>query len=256
MTGCYQEPASAPVCPAAAVPNVPNAQAFRVTQIRITAPASLTSAILQNTINDAIHRGAFLFGLVAAPGATVRFGATRLATRGACGQGLFDGTYRYYRGDAPTADRARYDPVDLRGMVGTNGFAARAASGAVVTLPIYDAAGALLTELPLCEPALTGSPSSDLRCMGLGQLSGGRFSECTSNWAANPSDTLRAVLPVAAARAVRVSALNTTLCNLLAGADCETIPQAMWPRQPDASGCGAAGWALTAAYAAVSMRPG
>lgn len=256
MTGCYLESATAPVCPAAAVANSPTAQAFRVTQIRITAPASLTSAILQNTINDAIHRGNFLFGFVVTPGATLRLGPTRLAARGMCGQGLFDGTYRFYRGDAANPDPNRYNAIDLGGMVGSNGFAANASPGARVTLPIYDPSGALLTELPLCEPALTGSPSSDLRCFGLGQLSGGRFTECTSNWAANPRDTLRAVLTVEAARAVRVSALNTTLCNLLAGTDCDTTPRPMWPRQPDSMGCGAIGWSLTAEYAAVSMRPG
>jgi hypothetical protein len=185
--------------------------------------------------------------------ASMRFGAMR-ATRGTCGQGLFDARFRFFSNDAPASDPARYNPATLGGMIGTNGFVTSPSPGIVVA-PIFDASGALLTELPLCNAALTAMPSADRRCIGQGQVTGGRFNECSSSWTTNPRDTLRAVITAAAARQVRVSALNTTLCNLLAGSDCNTVPQAMWVRQPDTMGCGAAGWSLTAEFAAVSMLP-
>ena len=139
-------------------------------------------------------------------------------------------------------------------MIGSNGFATSASTGAVVA-PIFDPSGALLTELPLCNLALIGMPDTDRRCIGLGQVTGGRFNECSSNWVTDPRNQLRAAITADAARGVRVSALNTTLCNLLAGADCSSVPQAMWPRQPDTMACGGSAWALTAEFAAVSMPP-
>jgi erythromycin esterase-like protein len=97
--------------------------------------------------------------------------------------------------------------------------------------------------------------------IGLGAISGGRFNECTSNWQTAdmamppvPFGRLEAVITAAAARTVRVESLMTTLCNLLAGSNCETTPQAMWTRQPDAMVNGEPGYALATEFSAISAR--
>jgi hypothetical protein len=240
------------------------APTFRVTHIRITAPAALTSAILQNTVNDAIHRGNFLWGISFDLGMNmVRTGAlnTQMITRGMVGQGLLDGQFRYYSGDAPAMGGManRWDAVRTT----TTTMGDRVTTGTLmgtVRLPIFDTSGALLTELPLENATMRNVLlAGDRKCIGLGQLSGGRFNECSSNWQTSdammmPFGTINAVITAAAAREVRVSALNTTLCNLLAGSDCATVPQAMWMRQPDAMAGGMPGYTLTTEFAAVSAR--
>jgi len=184
-----------------------------------------------------------------------------MITRGMVGQGLLDGTFRYYSGNAPAMGGManRWDPVSTSTMA----MADRVTTGTLmgtVRLPIFDAAGALLTELPLENATMRNVLlSGDRRCIGAGQLSGGRFNECTSNWQTSdammmPFGIIDAVITAASARMVRVSALNTTLCNLLAGADCDTVPQAMWVRQPDAMAGMQPGYRLTTEFAAVSAR--
>jgi hypothetical protein len=265
MGACYTQESAAPVCPTPAVAQA-NAMAptFRVTHIRITAPAALTSAILQNTVNDAIHRGNFLWGISFDLGMNmVRTGAlnTQMITRGMVGQGLIDGQFRYYSGDAPAMGGManRWDAVRTT----TTTMGDRVTTGTLmgtVRLPIFDTSGALLTELPLENATMRNVLlAGDRKCIGLGQLSGGRFNECSSNWQTAdammmPFGTINAVITAAAAREVRVSALNTTLCNLLAGSDCATVPQAMWMRQPDAMAGGMPGYTLTTEFAAVSAR--
>ena len=265
MGACYTQEGAAPVCPTPAVAQA-NAMTptFRVTHIRITAPTALTSAILQNTVNDAIHRGNFLWGIsFDLAGNRVRTGAlnTQMITRGMVGQGLIDGQFRYYTGNAPAMGGmpTRWDPLTTALTV----MGDRVTTGTLmgtVRLPIFDTSGALLTELPL-ENAVMGNVqlTADRKCVGLGQLMGGRFNECSSNWQTSdammrPYGTINAVITAAAARTVRVSALNTTLCNLLAGSDCDTVPQAMWMRQPDAMAGTAPGYTLTTEFAAVSAR--
>ncbi len=264
-TACYTQEGAAPVCPTPAIAQ-PDAMrpTFRVTHIRITAPAALTSAILQNTVNDAIHRGNFLWGITFDLGMNmVRTGAlnTQMITRGMVGQGLIDGQFRYYTGDAPAMGGAgnRWDPVSTTTMT----MGDRVTTGTLmgtVRLPIFDTSGALLTELPLENATMRNVLlAGDRKCIGAGQVTGGRFNECSSNWQTSdammmPYGTIDAVITAAAARTVRVSALNTTLCNLLAASDCDTVPQAMWMRQPDAMAGGMPGYRLTTEFAAVSAR--
>lgn len=262
---CFTQEGSAALCPSAAVAQAdamrPN---FRVTHIKITAPAALASPILGNTVNGAIHSGGFLWGITFdLTGNMVRTGAlnSQMITRGTVGQGLLDGTFQYYSGNAPAAGGAatRWDPVTST----LTASADRVSTGTImgtVRLPIYDTSGALLTELPLQNASMTMvNLTADRKCIGLGALSGGRFNECTSNWqtadtAMAPYGRLSAVITVAAARQVQVSALMTTLCNLLAGSNCETTPQAMWMRQPDAMAGTEPGYTLTTEFAAVSAN--
>ncbi|MFO0601967.1 MAG: hypothetical protein U0324_02280 [Polyangiales bacterium] len=263
--GCFTQESAAPVCPSTAIAQGDAMRpAFRVTHIRITAPMALTSAILQGTVNDAIHRGNFLWGITLDLGANmVRTGAlnTMMITRGTVGQGLIDGTFRYYAGNAPAMGGAatRWDPVTTT----TTTMSDRVTTGTLmgtVRLPIFDATGALLTELPLENAVMRNvTIAGDRKCIGAGQLSGGRFNECTSNWQTSdammmPYGNIEAVITAAAARGVRVSALNMTLCTLLAGSDCEAVPQAMWARQPDAMAGGMPGYRLTTEFAAISAR--
>jgi hypothetical protein len=160
-------------------------------------------------------------------------------------------------GDAPGGSATRYDPAATT----LTGTAASASSGtlAALRLPIFDASGGLLTELPLRDVRFTAiRPADGTRCVGLGLPSGGRFNECTSAWqtadATSPNGAVEGVLTVADARSVQITALATSLCNILAGSDCDLVPQAMWMRPPDATAGGAAGWRFTAEFAAVSAR--
>lgn len=189
---------------------------------------------------------------------------TQMITRGMIGQGLIDGQFRYYAGNAPAMGGAatRWDPVSTTAMTMGDRVTTGTLSG-TVRLPIFDMSGALLTELPLENASMRNVLlACDRRCIGAGQLSGGRFNECSSNWQTadgmSPFGTIDAVITAAAARTVNVSALSTTLCNLLAGlpadAGCDMTPQAMWPRQPDAMAGGMPGYRLTAEFAAISAR--
>lgn len=262
--GCYTEPAAASVCPSAAVAQAdPTRPTYRVTHLQVTAPAALVSPILVNVINDAIHRGNLLWGLsLDVPGRTIRSGALNPArfTRGVTGQGLFDGTFRYFSGDAPTPGAAARWDASSTTLTGTTASAASGTFPATLRLPILDTAGALLVELPLDAVRFTViRPADGTRCVGLGAPSGGSFNECTSAWqtadaAMAPYGQVEAVITVPAARDVRVSALGTTLCNLLSGNDCDTVPQAMWTRQPDAMVGATPGYRFSASFAAVSAR--
>lgn len=268
-SACFTQEGSAPLCPSSAIAQAdamrPN---YRVTHIKITAPTALATPILGNTVNGAIHSGGFLWGMSFDRVAnTVRTGAlnSTMITRGTVGQGLLDGTFHYYAGNAPSAGGDggalpgnRWDPVSTTLTASGD----RVNSGMVmgtVRLPIYDTSGALLTELPLEDARLTMVNLSGDKCIGLGSLSGGRFNECTSNWQTAdgtmmPYGRIEATITVAAARTVTVSPLMTTLCNLLAASNCETTPQAMWTRQPDAMVAGQPGYSLVAEFAAVSAR--
>jgi hypothetical protein len=262
---CFTQEGAAALCPSAAVAQAdamhPN---YRVTHIKITAPTALASPILGNTVNGAIHSGGFLWGIsFDLAGNMVRTGAlnSQMITRGTVGQGLLDGTFHYYSGNAPAMGGAatRWDPVTST----VTAMGDRVNTGTImgtVRLPIYDSSGALLTELPLENATMTMvNLTADRKCIGLGALSGGRFNECTSNWQTAdatmmPYGRIQAVITVAAARQVNVSALMTTLCNLLAGSNCETTPQAMWMRQPDAMAGTQPGYSLVTEFAAVSAR--
>lgn len=98
-----------------------------------------------------------------------------------------------------------------------------------------------------------------------GTVGGGLFdgffqlNEGTSNWlmadgAMVPYGRLEAVITATAARGVRVESLMTTLCDLLAGSNIETTPQAMWTRQPAAMAGTEPGYAVRAELAAVSAQ--
>ncbi len=269
--GCFTQEGAAPLCPSAAIaqadPMRPN---FRVTHIKITAPAALASAILGNTVNGAIHSGGFLWGITFdLMGNMVRTGAlnSQMITRGTVGQGLLDGTFHYYTGNAPTTavdggtppSATRWDPISSTLTASGD----RVNTGTImgtVRLPIYDTSGALLTELPLQNASMTMvNLAGERKCIGVGAISGGRFNECTSTWQTAdgtmmPYGSLSAVITVAAARQVQVSALRTTLCNLLAGSNCESTPQAMWTNQPNATVGTEPGYTLTTEFAAVSAR--
>jgi hypothetical protein len=257
---CYTEDGTASLCPARRFMNNAMRPSYRLTHIRITAPAALASPILGNVVNDAVHRGGFLWGMTFDLMAnTFRTGALNAAMvrRGTTGQGLLDGQFAYYAGNAPTMGGAatRWDP-SMAPLMATSDRVSTMAITGTIRLPIFDGSGAVLTELPLENAALSSVQlTADRGCIGLGEVAGGRFDECTSNWAtAENTGVLRAVILASEARTVNVSALKTTLCNLLAGSNCETVPQAMWMRQPDAMVNGMPGYNLTAQIAAVSAN--
>lgn len=265
MGACFTQDTSMPVCPSAHVaqPDMMHAN-FRITHIKITSPAALASPILGNVVNGAIHTGGFLWGIsYDLAGNMIRTGALngQMLTRGTVGQGLIDATFHYFAGNAPAMGGAatRWDPVNTTATT----MGDRVSSGMImgtVRLPIFDNTGALLTELPLENARLVNVQlTGDRGCIGLGQLSGGRFNECQSNWqtadgAMMPYGRIEAVITASAARQVQVSSLMTTLCNLLAGSNCETTPMGMWTRQPDAMVGPEPGYNLVTEFAAISAR--
>lgn len=262
---CYTQEGTAPLCPVVTVAQAdPMRPSFRVTHLRMAAPVAFSSAILSGTFNGAIHAGGFLLGLTFDLSTNVvRAGALNPQTsaRGSVGQGLFDGTFRHYSRNAPAVGgaTARWDPV--YSSVAASGD--RASTGVfteTLRLPIFDTSGTIITELPLDIARFsTVQLTPDRRCIGLGAPSGGRFNECTSGWqtadgATTPYGRIQAIITVAAARQVQVVPLMTTLCDLLSGSNCETMPQTVWARQPDAMAGGQPGYSFSAEFAAVSAR--
>jgi hypothetical protein len=262
---CFTQTGSAALCPSAAIAQA-NAMrpSFRLTHIKITAPVALASPILGNIVNGSVHNGGFLWGMTVDTMAnTARTGALNagMITRGTVGLGLLDGTFSYYGDNAPAEMGApgRWNPV----MASTTSMAGRISTGVLsgtVRLPIFDSMGAIITELPLEQASLVNIQlPMDGRCIGLGQVSGGRFNECSSAWATAdsammPYGTISAVITAEAAQMVRVDMLRTTLCSLISGSDCGVVPRAMWMRQPDAMVGTQPGYRLTAEFSAVSAR--
>ena len=239
VMGCYVEDSTSSVCPAARVMNSSTQPSFRITHLGITSPTALASPILNNTVNGAVHAGGLLWGLSFDLGAmTFRTGPLTASPRGSLGQGLLDGTYQY-SSTRMGALMSSGDRVTTTTAMGT------------VAVPIYDGTGAVLTTLPLDNVSFTATMTPDRGCVGVGRLTGGRFNECTSVWDASAGQ-INAVITVANARMVTVSALMTTLCNLIAGSNCETTPQAMWTRQHDTTFNGMPAYALSAGFAAVA----
>jgi hypothetical protein len=95
--------------------------------------------------------------------------------------------------------------------------------------------------------------SADRGCIGLGQVRAGRYNECSSGWETDMGGTVEAAITVTAARAINVSALNQTLCQLLAGTNCD-MPQMMWTRQPNAMVGMEPAYRLVARFAAISAN--
>lgn len=261
----YHECAAAGVCPRARVANDVARPAWRLTWMQPTAPPAIANAAVAGAINERMANGTFLWAMSADLAAgTFRTGSLHPSfARGAVGLGLLDGRFAYYAGNAGGAgDAARYDPVRTTATVTSDRLTTAAVAG-TVRYAVFNPDGSLFTELPL-----TGLRVSNLRltadrgCVGAGRPDDGRFSELTSPW--NVVDdtgaaygTVEGDISAADARAVSVYLGGTSvpLCDLLAGAPCDT-PMAMWPKQPDVTVGGASGWHLRADFAAVSARVG
>lgn len=239
VDGCYVENAAGPLCPSVRGANDASRPSLRVTQLDVRAPAALANAILANTVNDAVRAGGFLWGMTFDLGArSFRTGALTIAARGVVGRGLLDATYRY--------DAAGDGPLEAAA-----GRVTGTVTSGTVRLPIYDGTGGLLTELPLDNLRVSATLAPDGGCVGAATPAGGRFNECTSRWTTTGGQ-ITAVITAAAARGVTVAALNTTLCNLLAGSNCDTAAPSAWARRPDTAVNGEPGYTLTADFAAVA----
>ncbi|MFO0649385.1 MAG: hypothetical protein U0326_24295 [Polyangiales bacterium] len=239
VAGCYVEDGAGPLCPAVRGATEASRFSLRVTQLDVTSPAALASPILLNVINSSVRAGGLLWGMsFDLAGMAFRTGSLSVSTRGSIGQGLLDGVFSYPSNNAGTLSVSG-DRITTSTLSGT------------LRLPVVDGTGAMLTVLPLDAVRITATASPDRGCVGLGRVAGGRFNECTSTWATT-SGQIDAVITVTAARSVTVSALMTTLCNLLAGSNCESSPQSAWTRQPDATVGGMPGYHLVANFAAVA----
>lgn len=253
----YFQCTAVPVCPRDRYAADPMRPTFRVTYLQITEPAVLASAAISNTISPTLARGAFLWGL------DVDLGAGRLFTGalnpmasggGRVGLGLMDDRYTFY----VPGTNARYYPASAPLAVADG--RASATFDAPFVLPIFTdrASTSLLTELPL-DAARIGVPLDGGGCVGGGVPQGGRYTETTSRWltvdgCGRPYGSLDADITVANARrtAVTIGGGPVPLCNILAGANCETDPPASWARQPDATVGGAPAYHLRATFAAIA----
>jgi hypothetical protein len=255
---CYTEDGTASLCPMRRFSNPAMTPSWRITALTIAEPAALASPLILNVINPPLRDGKFLWGLSFNFTAnTFRTGPlNRMFTRGTVGAGLMDGTFAYYDNNAPAVgmatNMARWNPA-AGSITGTTTVTSNDQM-ANVNLPIFNDDGSILVELPLANARLNMIPvSADRGCIGLGQVRAGRYNECSSGWETDMGGTVEAAITVSSARAINVSALNQTLCQLLAGTNCD-MPQMMWTRQPNAMVGMEPAYRLVARFAAISAN--
>lgn len=255
---CYTEDGTASLCPMRRFMSNAMTPSWRITALTIAEPAALASPLILNVINPPLRDGKFLWGLSFNFTAnTFRTGPlNRMFTRGTVGAGLMDGTFAYYNNNAPAVgmatNMARWNPA-AGSITGTTTVTSNDQM-ANVNLPIFNDDGSILVELPLANARLNMVPvSTDRGCIGLGQVRAGRYNECSSGWETDMGGTVEAAITVTAARAINVSALNQTLCQLLAGTNCD-MPQMSWTRQPNAMVGTEPAYRLVARFAAISAN--
>lgn len=280
--GCYSACGGTPgSCPSVAVDNVAGNPSFRLTQIEITAPTALASAVVGGIINPALGAGTFLWGMTFNTTAnTFRSGALNIAptalTRGTIGRGLFDGTFQYYAMNAPAAAGMNnaWDPVSGPTMT-AGGVITAPQVMTTVRIPIFTQNATvptqfdLLTTLPLSNPRFHDiHVSADNKCIGGARFTGnpGRFNECAATqWCtrtdcstsgATPTGVVEADITVAAARGIQLTTLPgmPTLCTFISGSDCTMGEPSTWMRPPDAMVDGMPAFHLIANFSAVSAR--
>lgn len=245
--GCYIERASAPLCPCARVRSDPARPAWRITSLRVTAPRSIAAGSMGAELTRATLAGHLLLGVEAdLVRATVRLGRLdpREVRMGAVGLGLLDASYQFSSGNLPPNA-----PIALtRGT-----FSTTRALGALA-LPVEVPGRADAVDLPLCDVQLRRVPlTEDLGCIGAAVPTDGAFDECHPAWDPTDGGELTAAITVSQAEAISLDDAGTTLCALLAGADC-VGPPSRWRAPPDSFACGDSAWTLTARFSAVSAN--
>lgn len=256
MNMCYTEEGCDSLCPRQRHMNNAMTPSWRITALTVQQPAALASQLIAGVINPPLRDGWFLWGLsFNFTDNTFRTGPlNRMFTRGMLGAGLMDGTYAYYNNNAPMmgGNPNRWNPATGAAM-GTSSVST-STMGLTVNLPIFNDDGSILVELPLANARLVDVPvSTDRGCIGLGRLRAGRYNECSSEWDTTMGGTVEAAITVTAARSIQVSALNQSLCQLLAGTPCE-MPMGSWTRQPDTMVGTEPAYRLTAKFAAISAN--
>jgi hypothetical protein len=253
------------ICPAARYTNNALTPGFRFTYIKITQPSALASAAILSTINPTFQRGTSLWGLqFNLTSNTFRTGGLNpMFTRGTVGVGLMDAQFSFFNNNGPAGMTARYNPIS--GVVTQTGDRATTAMATTtVNIPIFsDEAGTmLLTQLPMDNARISNVLlTADRDCIGLGQSSGGRYTETTSRWLTEdpvdmPYGVVDADITVANAMLVNltIGGTPTPLCDILAGATCRTASQSSWARQPDSMVAGMPAYHLRLNFAAISAN--
>jgi hypothetical protein len=261
----YFQCTSDSICPTARYMNNAMTPGYRLTYIKITAPAALAQAAILNTINPTLRTGSFLWGLqINLTNMTFRTGGLNpMFTRGTVGVGLMDAQFSFFNNNGPAGMTNRYNP--LSGMVTLTGDRATTTMATTtVNIPIFsDPAGTmLLTQLPMDNARISNiNLTADRGCIGLGRSSGGRYTETTSQWltedaADMPYGVVDADITVENAKMVSVTigGSPTPLCNIISGANCVTDPMTGWARQPDSTVNGMPAYHLRANFAAISAN--
>ncbi len=277
MSGCYTEFDCSPVCPTGHVANSATTPNFRITAIKVTAPATLASAPVNNLLNGFLSSRAFLWGVSFNFTSNIfRTGPLdpQMVTAGPTNLGHLGDTYKYFDHNAPTTGgtlATRWDPATSMVSLMGNTATVSPMLAAPIRLPIFTTTFAVVTELPLNNAVMHGVVlSADRGCIGVARTdstTANLFNECSgSAWytedptTMTPYGVLEADISVADAENIPVQGFNNDLCSVISGQlatphACTTVPQAMWPTQPTGVAVsGGPSFHLVADFAAISTN--
>ncbi len=206
---------------------------LRLIWLGITEPSVLTStSVAGGLLNQALEAELFNWLLQVEVDGTTANITTGLGWRQA------DGTFQFANGDAPTdngGEATRFDPISITGTMEGEVLSAPAFEG-TFTVPVFDEMNPdeIVLELPLQGFEIEMATLSDERsCVG------NRVNARRYNTDAGSLTTFLTIEDTVDAE-VNTTALQTTVCNLLAGLNgedetCADTPRADWPSAPNAS---------------------
>lgn len=223
-----------------------DAPELRMVALELLTPEGVSSPVLSVLIADAIDTDQ-LNWLLRLEGAAVDgpIGVT-------IGAGISnaDGTYAFLPSVSTGFDPPAVNPVATSGAI-ANEQVSMGSSTTSVAIPIYDASG-FVTALPIDGIEIAFTLSERRSCVGGKAVGGYETSE----------GSISGYLDAATAEQVPVVTLSSSLCAIVAGADCSNVPQGSWPRPPDTdcssgvctSACdpatGCTSWHITGRFAA------
>lgn len=201
---------------------------YRMANLRLMEPRSLSNAIILNILNGAIEDERFNW-LIRVTGADAD-GAVTITT--GFGRGNADGTFSFANGDAdPPGDPDRWNPQMIDGTLAGETITTGTLAD-IFAVPVVNDDGGVILELPLRGFRVIGATMSEERsCIGnrSGNAYCGRDGMVETFIAVEDADGIVDQPPVLA-----------SLCNLLAGdlgageEDCNERPRSEWSVPPNA----------------------
>ncbi|MBX3250467.1 MAG: hypothetical protein KF901_25045 [Myxococcales bacterium] len=206
-----------------------DAPEYRMAQLRLSEPRSLSNAIILNILNQAIEEERFNW-LIRVTGADAD-GAVTITT--GFGRGNADGTFTFADGDAPgPEDPNRWDPQMLEGTL-TGETVTTGSLNEVFAVPVLNTDGTeVILELPLRGFRVIGATMSEERSC-IGNRSGNAY--CSRD------GTVETFIAVEDADGiVNQPPVVARLCWLLSGdlgageVECASRPRSEWTIPPNA----------------------